>query len=101
LLAILGGALWGKGLRRNWIREGRQRAKPLAIRGFGIQTPEAAPPSRRYDDVVPGHPSRYRSGMARLDRVNRSIDGMDRKPCVGGTRVTVGTKDSYGVSDGT
>ena len=94
-------ACGGTGLRRNWIREGRQRAKPLVIRRSGIQSPEAAPPAGRYDDVVPRHPSRYRSGMARLDRVTRSIDGMDKKPCVGGTRVTVGTKDSYGVSDGT
>lgn len=34
---------------------------------------------------------RYRSGMAPLDRVTRSIDVMGGKPCVGGTRVTVGT----------
>lgn len=36
-------------------------------------------------------PCRYRSGMAPLDRVTRSIDVMGGKPCVGGTRVTVGT----------
>lgn len=29
--------------------------------------------------------------MAPLDRVTRSIDVMGGKPCVGGTRVTVGT----------
>lgn len=29
--------------------------------------------------------------MAQLDRVTRSIDVMGGKPCVGGTRVTVGT----------